>query len=193
MSDCKIRNLSEHTFQYYKNELLKFCKRLERNEVDTSPATITDETIKGIAILGMMNEGKKEATINANLRAIRAFFNFLEKEGYIVENPVKNVKLVKQKRTIIQTFIRDEIHSLLRQPDGSTFTGLRDYTLMMFETGVRVKELCDIQINDINWNGGVVRIDGKGSKERFVPIQKTMKKQLANYLQIRGNLDTNNL
>ncbi|WP_237071939.1 tyrosine-type recombinase/integrase [Priestia flexa] len=187
--DCKIRNLSEHTFRYYKNELLKFVKRLERNEVDTFPAAITEGTIQDVVILGMMNEGKKEATINANLRAIRSFFNFLEKEGYIVANPVKNVKLVKQKRTIIQTFSRDEIHSLLRQPDRSTFTGIRDYTLMMFllETGVRVRELCDIQTTDINFNDGVVRIDGKGYKERHVPIQKTMKKQLANYLQIRGN------
>lgn len=193
--DCKIRNLSEHTFQYYKNELLKFCKRLERNKVDTYPTTITEETIKDVVILGMMEEGKREATINANLRAIRSFFNFLEKEGYIVENPVKNVQLVKQKRTIIQTFSRGDIHSLLRQPNRSTFTGIRDYTLMMFllETGVRVRELCDIQTTDINFQDGVVRIDGKGNKERNVPIQKTMKKQLANYLQIRGHLDTKTL
>ncbi|WP_336865231.1 tyrosine-type recombinase/integrase [Peribacillus frigoritolerans] len=193
--DCRIRNLSDHTFRYYKNELLKFCKRLERNEVDTSPTNITEEMIKEIVILGMMNEGKKEATINANLRAIRSFFNFLEKEGYIIENPVKDVKLVKQKKTIIQTFSRDQIHQLLRQPDRSTFTGIRDYTLMMFllETGVRVRELCDIQTTDINFTDGVVRIDGKGNKERHVPIQKTTKKQLANYLQIRGQLDTKTL
>ncbi|MED3624669.1 tyrosine-type recombinase/integrase [Neobacillus thermocopriae] len=191
--DCRIRNLSEHTFRYYKNELMKFCKRLERNQIDTSPAVITEEIIKDYVVLGMMNEGKKEATINANLRAIRAFFNFLEKEGFIIENPVKDVKLVKEKRTIIQTFSRDQIHALLRQPDRNTFTGIRDYTLMMFllETGVRVREICDILTTDINFIDGVVRIDGKGNKERFVPIQKTMKKQLSIYLQVRGELDTN--
>jgi integrase/recombinase XerD len=190
--DCRIRNLSDHTFKYYKNELQKFLKRLERNQIDTSPASITEEIIKEFVILGMMNEGKKETTINANLRAIKAFFGFLEREGYIVDNPVKNVKLVKQKRTIIQTFTREQIHALLRQPDRTTFTGLRDYTIMMFllETGVRVRELCDIKVNDINFYDGVVRIDGKGNKERYVPIQKTMKKQLSNYIQIRGQLDT---
>ncbi|WP_394628156.1 tyrosine-type recombinase/integrase, partial [Escherichia coli] len=76
-------------------------------------------------------------------------------------------------------------HALLRQPDRETFTGLRDYTIMMFllETGVRIRELCDIQVHDINFNDGVVRIDGKGNKERFVPIQRTMKKQLSLYLR----------
>ncbi|CAI9386105.1 MULTISPECIES: tyrosine-type recombinase/integrase [unclassified Bacillus (in: firmicutes)] len=193
--DCRIRNLSKHTLQFYKNELTKFCKRLERNYVDTRPATVSEETIKEIVILGMMNEGLKDTTINTNLRAVRAFFNFLANEGFIVENPIKDVKLVKEKRTIIQTFSRDQIHALLRQPDRETFTGLRDYTIMMFllETGVRIRELCDIQVHDINFNDGVVRIDGKGNKERFVPIQRTMKKQLSLYLRVRGNLDTGTL
>jgi integrase/recombinase XerD len=126
---------------------------------------------------------------------VRSFFNFLANEGFIVENPIKEVKLIKEKRTIIQTFSREQIHALLRQPDRSTFTGLRDYTIMMFflETGVRIRELCDIQVHDINYNDRVVRIDGKGNKERFVPIQKTMKKQISLYLRVRGNVDTGTL
>ncbi|RTR27805.1 recombinase XerD [Robertmurraya yapensis] len=190
--DCKIRNLSEHTLQYYKNELFKFCKRLEREAVCTLPASITEEHIKEHVILSMMREGLKETTINANLRAIRSFFNFLERECYVLENPLKKVKLVKQKKTVIQTFSRDEIHALLRQPNMNTFTGLRDYTMMMFllETGVRVKELCGIRINDINWNDGVVLIrEAKGYKERNVPIQRIMKKQLGTYMQVRGQLE----
>ncbi|MGP4073980.1 tyrosine-type recombinase/integrase [Piscibacillus sp. B03] len=195
MRDCRIRNLSEHTSKYYRNELTKFQKRLERNQISTSPVKLNEETIKDVIILGMMKEGKRETTINANLRAIRSFFNFLEREGFITQNPVKNVKLVRQKRTIIETFSREQIHSLLRQPDRTTFTGIRDYTIMMLllETGVRVRELCDIQTNDINFQDGLIRIDGKGNKERFVPIQNRMKKQLANYLQIRGSLDTKTL
>ncbi|MFE4525839.1 tyrosine-type recombinase/integrase [Cytobacillus firmus] len=189
--DCKIRNLSDHTLQYYKNELSKFIKRLEANGFETSPSKITTKVLQD-HIIRMMDEGLKETTINANLRAIRAFFNFLERELLIVKNPVKTLKLVKQKKTVIQTFSREQIHLLLRQPNKATFTGLRDFTIMMFllETGVRVKELCGIRINDINWNDGVVAIrEAKGFKERNVPIQRIMKKQLANYLQIRGNLE----
>ena len=114
--DCKIRNLSKHTLQFYKNELLKFCKRFERNHVQTTPTTITEEIIKEVVILGMMDEGLKDTTINTNLRAVRSFFNFLEQERFVLENPIKEVKPVKEKRTIIQTFSRDQIHALLRKP-----------------------------------------------------------------------------
>lgn len=78
---------------------------------------------------------------------------------------------------------------LLRQPDTTTFTGLRDYTIIMFllETAVRVKEVCGIRTNDINWTDSFVTIsEAKGFKERNVPIQRTMKKQLMQYQQIRG-------
>ncbi|MDC3413979.1 tyrosine-type recombinase/integrase [Terrihalobacillus insolitus] len=189
--DCKLRNLSEHTIQYYRNELTKFMKKLEKEGYETQPSKITKEDIEDY-VLQMMNDNKKETTINANLRAIRSFFNFLEKECYIIKNPAKNLKLVKQKRTVIQTFSRDQIMLLLRQPDTTTFTGFRDYTMMMLllETGVRVKELCGIRVNDINWTDSVVTIrEAKGFKERNVPIQRTMKKQLMQYQQIRGKLE----
>lgn len=192
LRDCKLRNLSEHTIQYYRNEISKFVKHLESVGISTSPSSITADIIKDHVILRMMEEGRKETTINANLRAIRAFFNFLESECLIVKNPVKKLKLVKQKKTVIQTFSREEIGLLFDKPNKSTFTGLRDYTIMMFllETGVRVKELCGIRIKDVNFQDGIVTIrEAKGFKERNVPIQRIMKKQLALYLQIRGQLE----
>jgi len=190
--DCKIRNLSQHTLQYYKNELVKTVKRLEHEGVSTLPAEITSDQIKEHVILSMMREGLKETTINSNLRAIHSFFNFLERECYVIHNPVRNVKLIKQKKTVIQTFSSEQIHILLHQPNMKTFTGLRDYTMMMFllETGIRVKEICGIKINDVNLNDGIVLIrEAKGYKERNVPIQQTMKKQLSTYMQVRGKLE----
>ncbi|WPL43559.1 tyrosine-type recombinase/integrase [Priestia megaterium] len=192
LRDCKLRNLSEHTIQYYRNEISKFVKHLESVGISTSPSSITADIIKDHVILRMMEEGRKETTINANLRAIRALFNFLESECLIVKNPVKKLKLVKQKKTVIQTFSREEIRLLFDKPKKSTFTGLRDYTIMMFllETGVRVKELCGIRIKDVNFQDGIVTIrEAKGFKERNVPIQRIMKKQLALYLQVRGQLE----
>lgn len=190
--DCKIRNLSEHTIKYYKNELYKTLKYFEQNELTTNPSEMSSGFIQEQVILRMMDDNRKETTINATLRALRSFFNYLEKEAFILNNPMTNVKLVRQKRRVIQTFNREQIHAILRQPDRSTFTGLRDYTIMMFllETGVRVKELCGIRLHDINWNDGVVVIrETKGVKERTVPVQKKMKYQLSQYLQIRGQVE----
>jgi integrase/recombinase XerD len=196
LRDCKVRNLSEHTVKYYRNELTGFMRILEQQDVSTVPSKITANQIKENVILYMMEElGRSEVTINAKLRAVRAFFNFLHKEGIIADNPVDNVSLIKQKKTVIETFSRDQLHAILRQPDQSTFTGFRDYTilLLLIETGIRARELCAITTNDINWQDNLVKVDGKGYKERQVPMQTQMKRQLRKYLQVRGRLDTPNL
>lgn len=196
LREGKVRNLSEHTLKYYRNELFKCCKLLERQEVDTTPTEISEFTIKEHVILFMLNKGRKETTINATLRALRSLFNFLEAETYILDNPMKNVKLVRQKKTVVETFSRQQLHALFRQADQSTFTGLRDYTMMLLllETGVRVKELINIKLNDINWTDNVIRVaEPKGHKERQVPFQTTMKRQLSKYVAERGQLEHDTL
>jgi integrase/recombinase XerD len=192
LRDARIRNLSEATLKYYNNELSNVQKMLIRQGVDTRPETITKDIIEEHIILHMMDNGKKETTINATLRAVRSLFNFLYNESFILRNPAKDLQLVKQKRTVVETFNHDQLRLLFRQPDLSTFTGLRDHTIMslFLETGIRVKELVNIQVNDIKWTDNVIRIaQPKGSKERHVPFQSTMRRELRNYLQVRGQLE----
>ncbi|WP_027956652.1 tyrosine-type recombinase/integrase [Halobacillus kuroshimensis] len=194
--DCKIRNLSDHTIKYYRNELIGFRNILEDQKISTNPDKIKLSMIKENVILYMMESLKrKDVTINSKLRAIRAFFNFLYQETYIIHNPVENLSLIKQKKTIIDTFSRDQMRLILAQPDQTTFTGMRDYTILLFllETGVRARELVSVKIDDINWQDSVIKIDGKGYKERHVPIQSLMKKQLRKYVTVRGNLDSDAL
>ncbi|MBG9882728.1 tyrosine-type recombinase/integrase [Bacillus paralicheniformis] len=189
--ECKLKNLSKHTVKYYRDELLAFRTMLERQGISTKPGDITLKIIKENVIVYMMETlNRKETSINTRLRAIRAFFNFLEKDRQIYENPVRELSLLKQKKEVVETFSRDQLKDLLRQPDLGTFTGFRDYTIMLLliETGVRVRELTDICVKDIRWEDSQIRIDGKGYKERLVPIQATMKRQLRNYVQIRGDV-----
>lgn len=189
--ECKLKNLSKHTVKYYRDELLAFRTMLERQGISTKPGDITLKIIKENVIVYMMETlNRKETSINTRLRAIRAFFNFLEKDRQIYENPVRELSLLKQKKEVVETFSRDQLKDLLRQPDLGTFTGFRDYTIMLLliETGVRVRELTDICVKDIRWEDSQIRIDGKGYKERLVPIQATMKRQLRKYIQIRGDV-----
>jgi len=189
--ECKLKNLSKHTVKYYRDELLAFRTMLERQGISTKPGDMTLKIIKENVIVYMMETlNRKETSINTRLRAIRAFFNFLEKDRQIYENPVRELSLLKQKKEIVETFSRDQLKDLLRQPDLGTFTGFRDYTIMLLliETGVRVRELTDICVKDIRWEDSQIRIDGKGYKERLVPIQATMKRQLRKYVQIRGDV-----
>lgn len=190
LRDCKVRNLSEHTIKYYRNELLSFRSILEAQDLPTDPDKITLKIIKENVILYMMErQNRKESSINSRLRAIRAFFNFLDREAMITANPVKDLSLIKQKKEVIQTFSRDQVRAILRQPDQSTFTGFRDYTIMLLllETGIRAREIVDLKINDVLWEDSQIRIDGKGYKERLVPIQTTMKRQLRRYMAVRGD------
>lgn len=190
LRDCKVRNLSEHTLKYYRNELISFRTLLERQDAQTRPSKITLNSIQENVILRMMEDGAKESSINTRLRAIRAFFNWLENQRMIAENPTRELSLIKQKKEVIETFTREQLRDLLRQPDQSTFTGFRDYTviLLMIETGVRARELCVMKVRDIRWEDSQIRVDGKGYKERLVPIQATMKQQLRKYLAVRGDL-----
>lgn len=89
-------------------------------------------------------------------------------------------------------FCDQQIEALLKVPNRKIFTGLRDYTilLLLLETGVRVSELVNIKLNDINFKDGYIKVFGKGSKERSVPIESKFKKVLKEYCFHRGELDT---
>jgi integrase/recombinase XerD len=193
IKDGKIKNLSPHTLKYYENELGVFKKILTALELPTEPIKLTKTMIKEQAIVYMTNELElKITTVNTRLRAVRALFNYLYKEKYIANNPVKDLSLLKQKKTVIATFSKEQIMRLLQQPDLSTFTGFRDYTIMLLllETGIRAKEIVGISVHDINFGDSSIIIrDGKGYKERLVPIQRDMQKQLKKYLDVRGQAE----
>src|SRR5690606_30626188 len=160
-----------YTVKYYRNELLSVRLMLESQGKSADPAYIDLEIIRENIILYMMEElGRKESAINAKLRAVRAWLNWLHSEKMLENNPAENLSLIKQKRTIIETFDREQMRDILDQPDQGTFTGLRDHTLMslLFETGVRLRELCDLSTSDILWEQSQIRVDGKGDKERLV-------------------------
>lgn len=85
MRDCKVRNLSEHTLKYYRNELPAFRKMLDNQHNNTEPTKITTSILKENVILYMMDQlGLKDVSINSRLRAIRPFFNFLHSSKIIV-------------------------------------------------------------------------------------------------------------
>ncbi len=197
LEDCEIRNLRSHTIKYYQNELSTFYKILKEQKVDPAPYLIKDEHIKRNVILYLKDQkGLKIVSINTKLRAIRSFFNFLHREGYITTNPVKNLKLMKDRKNVVVTFSNEQLAELFKQPDLRTFTGLRDYTIMslLLETGIRANECVGISLGDINYNENTVLIrNAKGYKERLVPIQSTMKSLFKKYLSIRGTVETDAL
>ena len=190
IKDGKLRNLSEYTLKYYRNELMTAKKLLTQQEVEAMPHRITPQIIEENLIYYMIEDMQlKPNTVNTRLRAIRAFFNFLYKKRHIPLNPMRDSQLLRTKKNNIATFSREQIGRLLSQPDLRTFTGVRDYTiiLLFLETGIRAKELESLEINDIQWDENKIIIrNPKGHRVRMVPIQADMIKQLKKYMALRG-------
>ncbi|MGG6310353.1 tyrosine-type recombinase/integrase [Paenibacillus macerans] len=104
--------------------------------------------------------------------------------------------MVKAAKLMIQTFTKEQVATLLEQPDRKTFNGYRDFTMMvlLFETGMRISELCNLKIGDLFFKEQEIRITrGKGGKARRVPFQQTSTKVVGRYLDIRGELETDSL
>ncbi len=132
VDDCQIRNLRPQTIQYYRNELSVFFKFLREQGINPSLDTITKEHIKRNVILFMKEMGLQTVTINTRLRAIRAFFNFLQRERHIKNNPLTDIQLLKDRRKVVETFTHEKLQTLFNQPNLRSFVGVRDYTLLCF-------------------------------------------------------------
>ena len=189
LRNCKLRNLSSSTITYYV-DVLKMLTRLMNGIGVQRPLDVTHEHIHE-AIIIKRNEGVKDATIDKYMRGWRAFFNFMETEGFLPTNPFDKVAIMKSEKRIIETFSKPQIKALLESQKKTTFTGYRNYVLMLLllETGVRVSEAAAIKVTDINWKERLIKVYGKGRKERYVPFQKTLERHLNEYVSIRGFLE----
>jgi integrase/recombinase XerD len=185
---CRIKNLSKFTVKYYVNTLKELVKFLEIVGV-ARPIDMTEAKINE-CILAKLDSGVLDSTVNTNLKGWRTFIRFLHEKSYITTNPVQNVVLLKTTRHIIPSFSKTQIKQLFAAPDKSMFTGFRDYVIMMLmiETGARVSEVESLQTTDANFSEGKLKVMGKGRKERYVPFQATLAKELKRYMNMRGLL-----
>src|SRR5699024_10161973 len=163
---------------------------LEDMRFKTDLRAITGDLIESEYIRYMSDEvGVKHATIATTLRALRAFCNWAVSKGVIESSPMAQITIGVPKAPTIETFSREQLRAICSQPDPKSFVGLLDLTLMtlMVETGVRVRELCDIKVDDIRSEDNQILIAGKNGEDRHVPIQTQTKRLLKRYLQARGD------
>ncbi len=122
-------------------------------------------------------------SIETYCRAIRAFFGFLKREGFVENNVMAKVKMPKVPETVIPTHSEKEIEKLLAQPDKSSKEGFRDYCILLtlIDTGIRLSELANLKTDDIDYEQNLFRVMGKGQRERFVPFGRRVAKALMKY------------
>ncbi len=175
--DLEIKNYSIRTIKGYRNNNRAFLKFL-CNEFDvTGVEEVNTSHIKAY-LMYLKKKGLSESYINGIQKNIRSFFRFNVEEGYVGEkrNPVLGLKWMKQPKVLIQTFNDDEVKRLINAFKGDFYLGLRNKLILMFfvDLGIRNLELCNI--NSLDVRDSVIKIHGKGNKERNLYISPLLKK-----------------
>ncbi len=184
-----IKGLSKNTLESYRRDVIKFAVFLENKNI----TTIDQVDYKNIRdfLIYLTEQGLKSRSITRTLISIRQFFKFLLIEKIIETDPTFLIRTPKTKRTLPEVLSLQDIEKLLSSPDESSREGIRDKAMLevLYAAGIRVSELVELTLNDVNFELGYIVAYGKGSKERIVPIGEKAKVNLREYLDIsRPNL-----
>lgn len=187
-TECKVKNLSNDTIGYYEENFGYFTVFLngtfENLDIKND---ITKQTVKDY-IVYMKAKELKETTINIRLRGIRSILYYFMENNYV---DTFKIQLLKQDETIPEVYTDEEIRKLLKKPNMKTcsFSEYRTWAVESFfvATGVRSKTLRYIEIKDLDFENELIRLTTmKGRKMVFIPMSKSLKKVLIEYLRIRG-------
>lgn len=161
-----VKNYSENTIKNYELDLEEFKVYLDHKQI-TNFEVDYKEIRSYLEYLSKLKYSK--ATISRKISSLRTFYNFLYKNKKVKNNPMPLISNPKKDKKLPKFLFINEVEELLSKPDES-IVGLRDLLIMelLYSTGLRVSELVNIKLNDINKNEKTVRILGKGSKERIV-------------------------
>ncbi len=176
------KNYSGHTILNYRLDLEDLGKFI----TDT-PLENTDYLTlrKYLAVLKEKNLGTK--TIARRLSALRSFFKFLTREGYLKNNPIVSLSSPKLEKHLPAFLTEEEVLRLIESSFSKNEMGLRDRSILetFYSTGIRISELVGLNLEDVDFIGGIVKVRGKGKKERIVPIGDKAIFAMQEYLEKR--------
>lgn len=175
------RGFSNHTIDAYEQDLLALMNYHEEAGVDLE--SVTDQNLL-MFVVWLRQRGDSHRTIARRLSAIRGFFAWAFEMGYIKNNPAELLDAPKIPSYLPEILTRQEVDALLSVQDMHTKLGFRDRAILelMYAAGLRVSELTGLHVLDIDFQRSIVRVFGKGRKERLVPLHNTAHKILQAYL-----------
>ena len=184
------KGYSANTCRAYSHDLKEFASFIYKERFSgknkDSMNHFTSNQVDGFIIrgyLGFLHKKNKKITIARKLSAIRSFFRYLIKRGVILENPMDSILTPKQKRTIPVFLPVDDVFRLLDSIRTDTLFGLRSRAIFetLYSSGIRVSELAGMNVFDVDFTKQVIRVLGKGNKERIVPVGKKALKAISQY------------
>jgi site-specific recombinase XerD len=182
------KNLSSKTRNAYKYDLKRFHAFLIK-EFDREPPIdkIIDTDIKKYLNQQQLEKNLKSTTLSRMISSIRIFFDFCVEHKCLTNSPAQYIRSPKHTKRLPIYLIESELKKLLSTPDKKDFLGLRDYTILitLVFTGMRLQEIVNINIEDIDFERNTIKVMGKGSKERLIPINRILLNALKDYFEKR--------
>jgi integrase/recombinase XerC len=190
------KGCSQHTIRNYRVDLRHFLgfltARKETSQEDKGSGPGVEEVDSFIIreYVGSLFGRFQRSTIARKLSAVRSFFLFLEKKALILENPAADIATPKLEKHIPIYLAVDEVFRLLERPEPDKPLGLRDLAILevLYSCGIRVSELESLNISSIDFDQRLVRVIGKGNKERIVPVGRQALRAVRKYLEATQGL-----
>ena len=177
------RGLSKNTLISYERDLVKFSDYMKKKGIasfgEVKKSNVTD------FMLSEKDKGLSANSIARGLAAMKTFFRFLAREGFLKMDVTSVIETPKLWKHLPDALSMDEVDDLLSKPNLKDWIGVRDKACLelMYATGMRVSEVVNLNLSDVNLGLGVVKCLGKGSKERIVPLGKTANTAIKRYLE----------
>ncbi|MDP8260439.1 MAG: tyrosine recombinase XerC [Candidatus Gygaella obscura] len=176
------KNYSSHTLLNYGIDLKDFTKYIAETPLEKVSYLILR---KYLALL--KERGLKNRSIARKLASIRSFYRFLTREGYVKENPTLVLASLKLDKKLPLFLTEEQMNNLIEAPDLKSKLGLRDKAILelLYSTGMRIGEMTALDIDAVDFISGVIKVAGKGKKERLVPVGDKAIEVLRQYLDKR--------
>ena len=185
------RNASAETIRNYRSDLRQLTSFLSGTGHASSPIQVDHVTAEDIrAYLHQLDrKGEKASSLARKLAAIRSFYRFLLREESVQKNPADDIRSPKLPKPLPRVLAKDDAGALMDFPDGRSSLSLRDRALLetLYSTGARVSEAVGINVGDLDEGEGLVRLKGKGRKERVIPIGDVATRAIRAYRHSLGS------
>ena len=182
------KRASVHTIKSYQTDLDQFQKYLLFQYELDKPQEAKAPMLRSW-IVSLMEEGMNPSSINRKIASLRTFYGFLKRKNVVSQDPTKILSALKTRKKL-PAFVEEKSMEMLFQEDTFTddFEGVRDRTIMelLYGSGIRLAELVSLELNDLNLPARTIRVFGKRSKERIVPISTSLANLLHQYLTLRA-------
>ncbi len=176
----KVRQYSQHTIRAYESDIKRYLLWIQREGLN--PLTLSHLDVRGY-LFELKMAGSSPKTIARNLSSIKQIYAWMEGEGYIDSDPCATLTSPKLSRLLPHVITEADMQKFLETCSSDTFEDIRDLAMFecMYATGARISEIAALNLGDVSFDQGQIKLFGKGSKQRLVPIHSRALKSIAIY------------